>query len=141
VRLPDNDACLEYLWRSRYSADGMHAHCPKCDAERTFRRYAISNRRGAWTCTTCGHHLHPTAGTIFHKSSTPLTAWFYAVYLAVATDCSISAKQLERELGVTYKTAWRMAALIRHQLAGQGQQGGGGAATRGAETHGAPTGT
>lgn len=120
VRLPDNDACLEYLWRSRYSADGMHARCPKCGAERTFRRYAISNRHGAWTCTTCGHHLHPTAGTIFHKSSTPLTAWFYAVYLAVATDCSIPARQLERELGVTYKTAWRMATLIRNQLAGRG---------------------
>ena len=56
-----------------------------------------------------GYHLHPTAGTIFHKSSTSLHLWFYAMYLMTSTRCGISAKQLERELGVTYKTAWRMA--------------------------------
>ena len=65
---------------------------------------------------TCGNHLHPTAGTIFHKSSTSLHLWFYAMYLMTSTRCGISAKQLERELGVTYKTAWRMAHLIRHKL-------------------------
>ena len=63
-----------------------------------------------------GHHIHPTAGTIFHKSSTSLHLWFYAMYLMTSTRCGISAKQLERELGVTYKTAWRMFNLIRNQL-------------------------
>jgi hypothetical protein len=50
------------------------------------------------------------------KSSTLLHLWFYAMYLMTSTRCGISAKQLERELGVTYKTAWRMAHLIRHKL-------------------------
>ena len=64
----------------------------------------------------CGHYLYPTAGTIFHKSSTSLHLWFYAMYLMTSTRCGISAKQLERELGVTYKTAWRMFTLIRNEL-------------------------
>lgn len=57
---------------------------------------------------------------MFHKSSTPLTQWFYAVFLMAATRCGISAKQMERELGVTYKTAWRMCKLIRDRLADEG---------------------
>ena len=67
----------------------------------------------------CGRHLAPTAGTIFHKSSTSLRLWFYAMYLMASTRCGISAKQLERELGVTYKTAYRMGQLIRKQLMAQ----------------------
>lgn len=113
---PDDAACLEWLWRNRYSKDGVHACCPKCKAEHEFQRYETSQQRQSWTCTGCGHHLHPTAGTIFHKSSTSLHLWFYAMYLMTSTRCGISAKQIERELGVTYKTAWRMAHLIRHKL-------------------------
>jgi len=60
--------------------------------------------------------VHPTADTIFHKSCTPLTTWFYAMYLMSATRCGISAKQIERETGVTYKTAWRMFKQIRSML-------------------------
>jgi len=113
---PDDDACLEWLWRTRYSSDGETAHCPKCDQDRTFKRYATAQRRQSWTCTACGHHVHPTAGTIFHKSSTSLHLWFYAMYLITSTRCGISAKHLERELGVHYKTAWRMFNKIRNQL-------------------------
>ena len=101
---------------NRYSPDGEHAYCPKCERERVFKRYETAQQRQSWTCTGCGHHLHPTAGTIFHKSSTSLHLWFYAMYLMTSTRCGISAKQLERELGVTYKTAWRMAHLIRNEL-------------------------
>src|SRR3990172_2043120 len=114
---PDDAACLDWLWRTRYAADGEHAHCPKCGTERKFRRYQTTQQRQSWTCTTCGHHIHPTAGTIFEKSSTSLHLWFYGVYLMTSTRCGISAKQLERELGVGYKTAWRMFHLIRALLA------------------------
>ena len=79
-------------------------------ARRAFRRYPTAQRRRSWTCTACGLHLQPTAGTIFEGSSTPLPLWFYAVYLMASTRCTISAKELQRELGVTYKTAWRMSA-------------------------------
>jgi transposase-like protein len=95
---------------------------PEVRAEAAFARYATAQQRQSWTCQACGHHLHPTAGTIFHKSSTSLHLWFYAMYLMTSTRCGISAKQLERELGVTYKTAWRMAHLIRNKLMDQGAE-------------------
>ena len=117
---PDDAACLEHLWRERYSPDGEHADCPKCEREGvTFKRYATAQGRQAWTCTACGHHVHPTAGTIFHGSSTSLHLWFYAMYLMASTRCGISAKHLERELGVAYRTAWRMLNLIRTELMAQ----------------------
>lgn len=113
---PDDEACLASLWHNRYSPDGEHALCPNCQQERVFKRYETKQQRQSWSCTACAHKLHPTAGTIFHKSSTSLHLWFYATYLMASTRCGISAKQLERELGVTYKTAWRMAYLIRNVL-------------------------
>jgi transposase len=113
---PDDAACLEHLWRTRFSPDGEHAECPKCERERVFKRYATAQGRQSWTCTGCGHHVHPTAGTIFAKSSTSLRLWFHAMYLMTSTRCGISAKQLERELGVHYKTAWRMFNKIRNEL-------------------------
>jgi transposase-like protein len=113
---PDDAACLEHLWRTRYSEDGEHAECPKCEQERRFKRYNTAQGRQSWTCTGCGHHVHPTAGTIFHKSSTSLHLWFFAIYMMASTRCGVSAKMLEREIGVSYKTAWRMLRLIRIEL-------------------------
>ncbi|HEY32786.1 MAG TPA: IS1595 family transposase [Dehalococcoidia bacterium] len=119
---PDDATCLEWLWHNRYSPDGEHAYCPKCEQERVFKRYQTSQQRQSWTCNACGYHLHPTAGTIFHKSSTSLHLWFYAMYLMTSTRCGISAKQLEREIGVTYKTAWRIAREIRNELMEQDKE-------------------
>lgn len=116
MEFPDDAACLEYLWRTRFSEDGEHAHCPKCDTQRVFKRYATKQRRQSWTCTGCGHHIHPTAGTIFEKSSISLAQWFYAMFLVSSSRCGIAAKQLERELGCNYKTAWRMLNRIRTVL-------------------------
>jgi transposase-like protein len=116
AEFPDDAACLEHLWRTRHAPDGEHAHCPKCGDVKVFKRYATKQQRQSWTCTACGHHLHPTAGTIFHRSSTSLRLWFYAMHLMTSTRCGISAKQLERELGVHYKTAWRMFNRIRNEL-------------------------
>ena len=113
---PDDAACLDYLWRTRHAPDGENAECPKCQEVKRFKRYATKQQRQSWTCTACGHHLHPTAGTIFHRSSTSLRLWFHAMYLMTSTRCGISAKQLERELGVHYKTAWRMFNRIRNGL-------------------------
>ncbi|HEX7279811.1 MAG TPA: IS1595 family transposase [Solirubrobacterales bacterium] len=116
AEFPDDASCLEHLWRTRHAPDGEHAHCPKCGDVKVFKRYATKQQRQSWTCTACGHHLHPTAGTIFHRSSTSLRLWFHAMYLMTSTRCGISAKQLERELGVHYKTAWRMFNKIRNHL-------------------------
>ena len=115
---PDDETCLTWLWNTRFNLGDDMAHCERCGEIRLFRRYASKQQRQDWTCTACGLHVHPTAGTIFHKSSTSLQLWFYAMYLMTSTRCGISAKQLERELGVTYKTAWRMFTLIRNELMG-----------------------
>ena len=120
---PDDSACLDYLWRTRYAEDGENAECPKCKQVRPFKRYETKQRRQSWTCTACGHHIHPTAGTIFHKSSTSLHLWFYAIYLVSSSRCGIAAKQLERELGVNYKTALRMLHKIREDLMEQDYTG------------------
>lgn len=113
AEFPDDESCLNYLWRHLLSEDGSHAHCPKCNRQRRFHRV---KSRQSWSCDSCGHHLHPTAGTIFEKTTTPLRLWFHAIFLLSQTRCGISAKQLQRELGVTYKTAWRMFNLIRRLL-------------------------
>ncbi len=108
---PDNDACLEHL-KERFFADGTE--CPKCEQATKFHRI---KGRSAYSCQYCGHHVYPTAGTIFHKSTVSLQLWFFAIYLMSSTRCGISAKQLEREIGVTYKTAHRMFKQIRTLLA------------------------
>ena len=113
---PDDAACLEWLWRNRFSRTASTPIARSASASACVQAYETKQRRQSWTCTRCGHHVHPTAGTIFHKSSTSLHLWFYAIYLMTSTRCGISAKQLERELGVTYKTAWRMLNLIRNEL-------------------------
>jgi transposase len=123
ARFPDDTACLEHLWRTPYSVDGEHAYCDNCEQDRVFKKYGMESRAAAWTCTACGTHIHPLAGTIFHKSSTSLHLWFYAMYIMASTRCGVSAKKLERELGVTYKTAWRMFHLIRNQLMTQDHDG------------------
>jgi transposase len=107
---PDDDACLEWLKDSQYP-DGVF--CTKCN--RVTKHHRVRGR-SSYACDRCGNHIYPMAGTIFEKSSTSLHHWFYAIYLMSATRCGISAKQLERELGVTYKTAWRMAREIRLKL-------------------------
>ena len=108
-----DEQCLDWLWRTRLSEDGEHADCPKCERTRKFHRV---RSRPSYSCDSCGHHLHPTAGTIFHKSSTSLHLWFYAMYLMASTKTGLAAKQLEREIGVSYKTAWRMLNKIRNEL-------------------------
>jgi transposase len=107
---PDDDACLDYLRHQLYPEI---IQCENCG--RDARHYRIKTRK-VYGCEHCGHQISPTADTIFHKSSTPLTLWFYAIYLMAQTRGGISAKQVERELGVTYKTAWRMCKQIRMML-------------------------
>src|SRR5579859_7996613 len=107
-QFPDNDACLDWLKDARWPS-GL-VPCEKCGKDRKHHRVT---GRPAYACDYCGSMISPMAGTIFEKSSTALRIWFYAMYLMSATRCGISAKQLQRETGVTYKTAWRMFKQIR----------------------------
>jgi transposase-like protein len=109
---PDEDSCLDWLMEQR--CPGHITFCDKCKVERKHHRIAA---RKAYSCDYCGMMVSPMAGTIFHKSPTPLRLWLYAIYLMSATRCGISAKQIQRETGVTYKTAYRMFKQIRTLMA------------------------
>src|SRR5215218_6946072 len=114
---PDEDTCLERLRNRRYPNGST---CEKCERVTKYHRDA---ERRSYSCQWCGYHVHPTAGTIFEKSTTSLRLWFYAIFKMASTRCGISAKQLERELGVAYRTAWRMMNRIRNELmADNGEQ-------------------
>lgn len=108
---PDDDACLEHVKEGRWP-NGI-ARCAKCKQDRKHHR--VSGRT-AYACDYCGNHIYPLAGTIFEKTSTPLRLWFHAMYQMGSTRCGVSAKQIQRETGVTYKTAWRMFRQIRMLL-------------------------
>lgn len=114
---PDDDACLEAVFQSRY---GDLKACPKCGVLDT-KFYRVKKRQ-CYACMHCGGQLHPLANTIFRKSSTSLWNWFYAIYLFSVSKNGVSAKELERHLGVTYKTAWRMAKQIRLLMAQEGEK-------------------
>lgn len=110
-RFPDDDACLKHLFDVRF---GQGYECPKC--ERPAKWYPIKAER-AFSCQWCGHHIHPTVGTLFEKSRTSLQLWFYAIFLFTTTRHGVSAKELQRQLGVTYKCAYRMGQQIRKHMA------------------------
>ena len=97
-----DEACLEEIKRIRFP---QGIYCVTC--EMTTGHYKVAGRT-AYSCGYCRTHFYPLIGTIFEKSSTGLRLWFYAMYLLLCTKGNVSAKQLQRELGVTYKTAWRI---------------------------------
>ena len=110
-QFPTDDACLEHLWNVRF---GDEVECEKCGKVGKFYRL----RKGpAYSCPRCGHHIHPMVGTPFAKSRTPLQKWFYAMYMFTTTRHGVAAKELQRQLGVTYKTAWRMGHELRKYMA------------------------
>lgn len=130
-QFPDDEACLNHLFEIRF---GQGFECPSC--ERPSKWFRIKAER-AYSCQWCGHHLHPTVGTPFEQTRTPLQMWFYAIFLFTTTRNGVAAKELERQLGVTYKTAWRMAHLIREHMAdvdGEAPIGGPGTAVEVDET-------
>ena len=99
--------------------------------------YRIKAER-AYSCEWCGNHLHPTVGTPFEQTRTPLQLWFYAIHLFTTTRHGVSAKELQRQLGVTYKTAWRIGNEIRKHMAdvdGEAMVGGEGRAVEVDETY------
>lgn len=130
IDFPDNDACLDKMFADRY---GDVDTCPSCGVIGT-KFYRVTGRK-CYACMHCGYQLHPLAGTIFHKSSTSLVDWFYAIYLFSVSKNGVAAKELERHLGVTYKTAHRMARQIRLLMSQNGTIGGSGSILEADETY------
>ena len=107
AEFPNDDACLVRIMEVRY---GLRHVCRKCGKDLTFHK--LTNRK-AFACSHCGDNLYPCAGTIFQDSRTPLQTWFYAIYLFIATRHGVSGKEMQRTLGVTYKSAYRIGMQIR----------------------------
>ncbi len=119
VQYPDDAACLSQLMTTKFG--GTELDCPACGVAKA--KFHPMHTRKAYACQECGHHIYPCAGTIFHKSSTNLTKWFFAMYLMTSTRHGVAAKELQRQLGVTYKTAWRMAHELRKLMASADYRG------------------
>jgi len=109
-QFPDEDTCLKHLMRVRF---GERLICFKCLKEATY--YRVKKRR-SFECEHCGFQVYPTAGTPFESTRTPLQDWFYVMCLFCASRNGVAAKEVQRQLGVTYKTAWRMCNLIRRYV-------------------------
>jgi transposase-like protein len=109
-RFPDDETCIRHLFRTKY---GETMDCPKCKKRGKFSKL---KNQPAFQCSWCGYQIHPMVGTPFEKSRTPLQKWFYAMYLFTTSRHGVPAKELERQLGVTYKTAWRMGHEIRKYM-------------------------
>ena len=120
-QFPTEEICLDHLMRTRF---GIQHDCGSCGREAKF--YRVKARR-SYACEWCGYQVFPTSGTPFDRTRTPLRDWFYVMFLFTTTRNGVAAKRVERELGVTYKTAWRMCHQIRAYMAlldGNGPLGG-----------------
>jgi|SRR3989344_3514276 len=102
---PTDEACLGFIF------DTLHSR--KCSCGGAYKQ--ISGRK-QFQCGKCRYQIAPASNTIFHKSDTPLSLWFHAIFIFSNAKSGISAKELERQLGVTYKCAWRILSLIRQAL-------------------------
>src|SRR5713226_5659465 len=109
-RFSDETACRAYLFASRWP-DGFH--CPACGSEQV----TALPRRLLWQCSACRHQVSVTAGTVLHKTRTPIHLWFWAAYLTSTGTPGISAWQLQRQLGLRrYETAWMMLHKLRRAM-------------------------
>lgn len=106
-RFPSDDVCLDEISRLRYPKG---VFCVKC--KKITKHYRVK-KRTAYSCKLCRNHIYPLVGTIFERTTTPLRVWFFALFIMTCTRADISITQLQRELGVTYKTAWRMYTNIK----------------------------
>jgi transposase len=101
MKYPNDDVILNEIFKKKFGNIS------------DFNKYYKVNDRKCYAHSETGKQIHPLAGTIFHKSSTSLKLWYYAIFLFAASKNGVSAKELERQLGVTYKTAFRIAQQIR----------------------------
>ena len=108
-RYGSEDKCRAYLEELRWP-DGPV--CPRCDGTTISR----IRKRNQFDCDSCRYQFSVTAGTLMHDSHLPLSKWFLAIYLMVESKKSISAKQLQRMLGTSYKTAWYLQHRIRDAM-------------------------
>ena len=106
----DEASCVGFLFKRRWP-DGFI--CPGCSERRAA---VLKSRPRLYECLDCGRQTSITAGTAMHRSKLPLTAWFWAAHLMATHSNGMSARQLEDQLGVTYKTAWLLTQKLRRSM-------------------------
>ncbi|MCA1849707.1 MAG: IS1595 family transposase, partial [Acidobacteria bacterium] len=107
------ERCIKHLERIRWP-EGLR--CIRCDSERVMNFTATGKtgkERNLYECVDCRYQYSVTTGTVFHDTHLPLTKWFLAIYLICSAKKGISAKELQRQLATSYKTAWYMAHRVR----------------------------
>ena len=122
----DDDAARAYFEARRWP-DGPY--CPHCGSVSVVRMQGAAHRVGAFNCRDCRKPFSATVGTVFEASKVPMHKWLLANHLMNASKKGMSAHQLHRTLGVTYKTAWFMEHRIREAMSpldGKPPLGGGG---------------
>jgi transposase-like protein len=110
ARFGAEERCIEHLAGLRWPGGFV---CSGCGGRAAWR---LKARPRVYECATCHRQESVTAGTVFHRTRTSLAKWFLAAYLMGRDKRGVSAKFLQRELGVTYQTAWTMAHKLRHGL-------------------------
>lgn len=135
-RFNNEEAARDYLEARRWPNG---ATCPHCGAvpERVVKLEGEAHRKGLYQCNECHGQFSVTVGTLYERSHVPLHKWMLATHLMTSSKKGISAHQLHRMLGVTYKTAWFMAHRIREGLAPRGVEpmGGSGKVVEADETY------
>jgi transposase-like protein len=112
-RFPNSLAAAEYLESIRWPDDPV---CPHCGESKRKPYRLKSQTRRLWKCAACRKQYTVTVGTIFESSHIPLHKWLWAFYLLCSSKKGMSAHQLHRMLGVTYKTAWFMFHRVREAM-------------------------
>ena len=110
----DAEKAREYLEALRWPQGAVCPHCGS--AEEHYKLEGKATRPGVYKCSDCREQFTVTVGTLFEDSKVPLHKWLKAVYLMSSSKKGISSKQLERMLGVSYKTAWFMSHRIREAM-------------------------
>jgi predicted RNA-binding Zn-ribbon protein involved in translation (DUF1610 family) len=107
---PGEASCAAFLLERRWPNGFV---CPGCGAQRSA---ALKSRAYTYECLDCGRQTSVISGTMMHRSKLPLTAWFWAAHLMSTHSNGMSARQLEDQLGVTYKTAWLLTQKLRRSM-------------------------
>lgn len=106
---PDEESCANYLEKLRWPAGFI---CLKCESASV--PYRFKNRQTVLRCRDCHADTHLTAGTVMHKTRTPLQVWFWAAYLVTSHTPGLSAMQFQRQLGIKrYETAFQILHKLR----------------------------
>ena len=106
---PDDDACLDWIFKFKFP----NLVCPKCGRNKQFSKV---KRRRSYACPCCTYQIYPTKDTIFEKTTTPLSYWFYSIFMSVSKGSGLSARHIERSYPVCYTTALRTSHRIKRVM-------------------------